>query len=90
MAHLPDILAYLDPGVGALILQAAAAGILGALFTIKLWWAKFMGLFRKPAADDLTPSGSPVETLPGSPIEPPPSGTAADIRTDNVAGEDKL
>lgn len=30
--------AYLDPGAGSLIIQMLIAGIMGALFTIKLYW----------------------------------------------------
>lgn len=32
--------AYLDPGAGSFILQMLIAGIMGALFTIKLYWYK--------------------------------------------------
>lgn len=41
--------AYLDPGTGSVILQVVAAAVLGALFTIKMYWRKvkmfFQGLF---------------------------------------------
>jgi len=30
--------AYLDPGTGSLILQMLIAGIIGAIYTIKLYW----------------------------------------------------
>jgi hypothetical protein len=30
--------AYLDPGTGSFMLQMLIAGIMGALFTIKLYW----------------------------------------------------
>jgi len=30
--------AYLDPGTGSLILQMLIAGIIGAMYTIKLYW----------------------------------------------------
>lgn len=30
--------AYLDPGAGSFMLQMLVAGIMGALFTIKLYW----------------------------------------------------
>lgn len=33
--------AYLDPGTGSLILQMLIAGIVGAIFTIKLYWYQF-------------------------------------------------
>ncbi len=39
--------AYLDPGTGSMILQMAVAGVLSAMFTIKLYWQKFKSLFQK-------------------------------------------
>jgi len=53
-----DAFAYLDPGTGSMVFQIATAAILGALFTVKLYWrrvkAKVEGFFRKSAdeADD--------------------------------------
>lgn len=38
--------AYLDPGTGSVILQVIAAGVLGALFTIKTYWHKIVAIFR--------------------------------------------
>lgn len=50
--------AYLDPGTGSMALQLLAAGILGALFTLKSHWiaAKnfVFSLFRRPR----TPQGN--------------------------------
>lgn len=34
------IFAYLDPGTGSYILQIVLAAIVGAAFTIKLYWTK--------------------------------------------------
>lgn len=43
--------AYIDPGTGSVIVQAIIAGVVGALFTIKLYWRRLVsfcsGLFRK-------------------------------------------
>ncbi len=45
--------AYLDPGTGSLVLQMALAGLLGALFTLKLYWRRLKAwLTRKPLPDD--------------------------------------
>ena len=33
-------LAYIDPATGSYILQIVLAGILGALFTLKIFWKK--------------------------------------------------
>jgi len=38
LCYSQSALAYLDPGTGSLILQMLIAGILGALYTIKLYW----------------------------------------------------
>lgn len=43
----PMAFAYIDPGTGSLILQVAIAGIMGALFTIKLYWYKFKYMILK-------------------------------------------
>ncbi|WP_221031499.1 hypothetical protein [Actomonas aquatica] len=40
------LLAYLDPGTGSIILQAVIAGFMGALFVVKLFWAKLKGGFK--------------------------------------------
>ena len=39
------IIAYLDPGTGAMIIQVLIAGIVGAGFAIKLFWANIQGFF---------------------------------------------
>ena len=33
-----SVYAYLDPGAGSFILQMLIAGILGAIYTLKLYW----------------------------------------------------
>lgn len=39
--------AYLDPGTGSFVLQMAVAAILGAAFTIKTFWKKIVGFFKR-------------------------------------------
>jgi hypothetical protein len=55
--------AYLDPGTGSLVFQALVAGVLGAFFSIKMYWhalkKKVQDLFQKDktksrADDDTT------------------------------------
>jgi len=41
-----DASAYLDPGTGSYIFQIIVAGILGALFTVKLYWNKIKTFVR--------------------------------------------
>ena len=35
-----DAHAYIDPGMGSFILQFLVAGVLGGLFTIKMYWGR--------------------------------------------------
>jgi hypothetical protein len=37
-----DAWAYLDPGTGSLLLQAAAASIFAGMLTIKLYWQRLV------------------------------------------------
>jgi hypothetical protein len=42
--------AYLDPGTGSFIFQTIVAMVVGAAFTLKLYWQRVKGFFlRKPA-----------------------------------------
>lgn len=40
-----DAHAYLDPGTGSYVLQIVIAGIVSALFTIKLCWRRVVDFF---------------------------------------------
>ncbi|MBT3232561.1 MAG: hypothetical protein HN356_07075 [Calditrichaeota bacterium] len=40
-----DAFAYLDPGTGSYIFQLIIAGALGAMFTLKIFWAKIKVFF---------------------------------------------
>ncbi|MEI6435286.1 MAG: hypothetical protein WCP32_10610 [Bacteroidota bacterium] len=49
-----NILAYIDPGTGSIILQALVASVVGAAIAVKLFWhriLKFFGL-RKGISPD--------------------------------------
>jgi hypothetical protein len=37
--------AYLDPGTGSAVIQMVVAGVMGALFVIKMYWRKLMAIF---------------------------------------------
>ena len=39
--------AYIDPSTGSYILQILLAGLLGALFTLKVFWRNFKGFFGR-------------------------------------------
>ena len=49
-----DLLAYLDPGSGSMILQALVGGVAAVAVTAKLWWRRLLDLIgvrreeRKP------------------------------------------
>lgn len=38
--------AYIDPGTGSYILQLLAAALLGAMFTLRLYWARVKTFFQ--------------------------------------------
>ena len=43
--------AYLDPGTGSVILQLVIASVLGAIFTLKMYWRKFLDFFSGKKSD---------------------------------------
>ena len=42
-----EVLAYLDPGSGSMMLQLLLGGIAGVAVILKLYWNAFAGLFRR-------------------------------------------
>ena len=44
--------AYIDPGTGALLVQILLAVIATAIVTVKLWWSRFLTLFKKDKPAD--------------------------------------
>ncbi|MEO1554718.1 MAG: hypothetical protein AAFR82_12380 [Pseudomonadota bacterium] len=44
--YTPAAHAYIDPGTGALFVQAAIGAAATALVTIKYWWSKATTAFR--------------------------------------------
>lgn len=40
-----DAHAYIDPGTGSYILQLIIAGLVGALFVVKVYWKKIKAFF---------------------------------------------
>jgi hypothetical protein len=39
--------AYLDPGTGSYLVQLLVAGILGALYLVKIYWNKIRDTFKR-------------------------------------------
>ncbi len=49
----PVVFAYLDPGTGSYLLQITLAGLLGAGYAVRHFWAGLKGFFvRQPASPD--------------------------------------
>ena len=42
-----EVLAYLDPGTGSMVLQALLAGVVGALAVGRLYWQRLKGLITR-------------------------------------------
>lgn len=64
------IIAYIDPGSGALLLQTALAGVVGAVVFFR---QKIAGWFHPRKTAPGKPA-APVPAAGGSPKEPPPRG----------------
>lgn len=41
------MIAYLDPGTGAMLIQALIAGVVGVGFAVKLFWSNIKTFFLK-------------------------------------------
>ena len=46
-----EVWAYLDPGTGSMILQLLLGGIAGAVIVLKLYWQRFLTLFKGNSSD---------------------------------------
>jgi len=44
---LPSAYAYLDPGSGSMLIQIIFGSILGALFTLKMYWKKIVKYIKR-------------------------------------------
>jgi hypothetical protein len=42
-----NVQAYLDPGTGSMAIQIVLAAVVGALATIKVYWARIRSLFGR-------------------------------------------
>jgi hypothetical protein len=68
--------AYLDPGAGSYILQILIAGLFGALFMLKVFWGRIVGLFNKGSSkSEATPQepgqGMNNQTPTSENVQPP-------------------
>lgn len=42
----PPTYAYIDPGTGSYVLQVVIAGLLGALVSLRIYWARIKAFFK--------------------------------------------
>jgi hypothetical protein len=52
-----QVLAYLDPGSGSIILQAIIGGVAAAAVTAKLYWARLLKFLRIRKDEEQPESG---------------------------------
>ncbi len=57
------IIAYLDPGTGAMIIQALIASIVGIGFAIKLFWANIKSFCLKLLGKEVEPSDTSDQSI---------------------------
>ena len=43
--------AYIDPGSGSFAIQVLLAVALGSLLSVRLWWGRFVSIFRRRNSD---------------------------------------
>lgn len=72
------LLAYIDPGLGALIWQAIVAGVVGFLFYLKKTRQWIAALFRK-----MIGRGPGVDTVTTKTVDPA-EGFAAEVESENT------
>jgi len=46
-------LAYLDPGTGSFIIQMLAAGLLGGVVAVRIYWKKIVAWFKRKKPGEL-------------------------------------
>ncbi|NLT05111.1 MAG: hypothetical protein GXY03_02255 [Solirubrobacterales bacterium] len=57
-----DLLAYLDPGSGSMILQIIAGGLAAVAVTAKLYWNRLLRLLRIRKDDEAAPPADQQRT----------------------------
>jgi len=56
-----EALAYLDPGTGSAVIQMVVAGVMGALFVMKMYWRKLVTFFSGGAPEEPAEPGAEAE-----------------------------
>ena len=53
-----EVWAYLDPGTGSMILQLLLGGIAGVAIILKLYWQRFLSLFKRKSTESQSSKSS--------------------------------
>ncbi|RXK56205.1 hypothetical protein ESB00_10125 [Oleiharenicola lentus] len=62
---MAQLIAYLDPGAGSIVLQMILAGILGLSYTLKTYWRRIVAFVRRDQPKDKGPDApAPLEENP--------------------------
>jgi hypothetical protein len=54
-----QILLYIDPGTGSIILQAAVATVVGGAVAVRLFWNRILAFFGLKKGEENDPSDEP-------------------------------
>ena len=79
-----DAHAYLDPGTGSAVIQMVVAGVMGALFVIKMYWRKLMAIFSTSSGSS---AGSTSSVSSGSSVSS--EGEAQTAATGSTADDER-
>jgi hypothetical protein len=60
-----DLIAYLDPGSGSMILQILAGGLAAVAVTARLYWGRILKFLRIRKPEDETTPAAGEEPQPG-------------------------
>lgn len=44
-SFLPDIIGYIDPGSGSIVIQVIVGALIGIGVTVKIYWSKLKNMF---------------------------------------------
>ncbi len=62
LSYSQNALAYLDPGTGSFMLQMLIAGVMGALFTIKMYWYRVKAYVTRVLGRPIEDAKDPLAT----------------------------
>jgi len=62
LGYSQSAFAYLDPGTGSFMLQMLIAGVMGALYTIKLYWYRVKAFVMRVLGRPIEDAEDPLAT----------------------------